>query len=263
MALPADSPPSPIPAEQLGALLLEMYPLATDPDASPAGARLLAWLGGHIGFDAAWFGRSTIEDGLVTPHDSLTSGLVADFVTDWRRVRRIDPVAAAVVRQPCQGIAMTTNELPKRSSVRAFGEDHRLAGVLGILMRTPDSPWCTHLSLYRRQPAAYAARDRALLQLLMPHLVAVMSPRSPRDTALAPLSPREAEVARLFGLGLSYKEVARALDASPATVRHHLRQAYAKLGISSKVQMARVVSGETAMAVSAGTIAPSLRSAAS
>jgi len=246
MALQTDSSPTPIPAEQLGAMLLELYPLATGPDASPAGGRLLAWLGGHIGFDAAWFGRSTIDDGLVTPQDSLTSGLVPEFVTDWHRVRRIDPLAAAAVRRPGQGISMTTKELPPRSSVRAFGEDHRLAGVLGILVRTPQSPWCAHLSLYRRQPAAYGARDRALLQLLMPHLVSVMGPRPPRDTALAPLSPREAEVARLFGQGLSYKAVARALDTSPATVRHHLRQAYAKLGITSKVQMARLVSGQAA-----------------
>lgn len=243
MALQADSSPTPIPAEQLGALLLELYPLAAGPDAAPAGGRLLAWLGGHIGFDAAWFGRSTIEDGLVTPHDSLTSGLVSDFVADWHRVRRIDPVAAAAVRQPGLGISMTTQELPSRSSLRAFGEEHRVAGVLGILLRKPGSPWCAHLSLYRRQPAAYGPRERALLQLLMPHLASVMDLRKPRDTALAPLSPREAEVARLYGQGLSYKAVARTLDSSPATVRHHLRQAYAKLGISSKVEMARLVSG--------------------
>lgn len=247
MALQADSSLSPIPAEQLGALLLALYPMAASPDAAPAGSRLLAWLSTHIGFDAAWFGRSTLEDGLITPRDSLTHGLVSDFVSDWHRVRRFDPVAAAAVRQPGQGITMTTQELPQRSSMRAFGEDHRLAGVLGILVRTPDSPWCTHLSLYRRAPAAYGARDQALLQLLMPHLAAVLGQRHAgpaRDTALAPLSPREAEVARLFGQGLSYKAVARALDSSPATVRHHLRQAYAKLGITSKVQMARLVSGQ-------------------
>lgn len=250
MALQADSSPSLIPAEQLGALLLALYPMAAGPDAAPAGGRVLAWLGAHIGFDAAWFGRSTIEDGLVTPRDSLTHGLVSDFVSDWRRVRRVDPVAAAAVRQPGLGITMTTQELPQRSSMRAFGEDHRLAGVLGILVRTPDSPWCTHLSLYRRAPAAYGGRDQALLQLLMPHLASVLgrrraTPACPSgDRALAPLSPREAEVARLFGQGLSYKAVARALGSSPATVRHHLRQAYAKLGITSKVQMARLVSGQ-------------------
>ncbi|MBS0339388.1 MAG: hypothetical protein JSS56_02615 [Proteobacteria bacterium] len=243
MSLQPDLSPSPVPPEQLGALLLELYPLAIGSDGPLAGNRLLAWLGGHIDFDAAWFGRSTIEDGLVTPQHSLTSGLVSDFVADWRRVRRVDPVAAAAVRQPGQGIAMTVQELPQRSSIRAFGEEHRLAGVLGILVRKPDSPWCAHLSLYRRRPAAYGTRERALLQLLMPHLIFVMDLQPPREAALAPLTPREAEVARLFGQGLSYKAVARTLDSSPATVRHHLRQAYAKLGINSKVQMARMVSG--------------------
>lgn len=52
---------------------------------------------------------------------------------------------------------------------------------------------------------------------------------------LALISRREAEVARLFAEGQSYKLVARALDSSTATLRHHLRQVYAKLGGTSKV----------------------------
>ncbi|MFS2055999.1 response regulator transcription factor, partial [Variovorax sp. CT11-76] len=68
----------------------------------------------------------------------------------------------------------------------------------------------------------------------------------PAPAALTLLSRREAEVARLFAQGQSYKMVARTLGSSPATVRHHLRQVYAKLGVTSKVQMARLVGAQAA-----------------
>ena len=51
------------------------------------------------------------------------------------------------------------------------------------------------------------------------------------------LSPREQRVAYLFASGLSYKEIARQLSLSPATVRTYLRNAYLHLGVSNKVQL--------------------------
>jgi DNA-binding CsgD family transcriptional regulator len=55
------------------------------------------------------------------------------------------------------------------------------------------------------------------------------------------LSPREIDVARRFGEGYSYKEIARLLSISPATVRHHLSAIYAKLDIHDKAQLAHTV----------------------
>ncbi|MCD6679523.1 MAG: helix-turn-helix transcriptional regulator [Burkholderiaceae bacterium] len=56
--------------------------------------------------------------------------------------------------------------------------------------------------------------------------------------ALDLLTPKELSVVRLFGEGLTYKAVARRLGNSPATVRHHLRRAYAKLRIQNKGEIA-------------------------
>ena len=61
--------------------------------------------------------------------------------------------------------------------------------------------------------------------------------RPPSDV----LSAREWAVLRHYGDGLTYKEVARELNIAPATVRHHLRNAYKKLGVSSKGQMLRTL----------------------
>ena len=51
------------------------------------------------------------------------------------------------------------------------------------------------------------------------------------------LSPREQRAAYLFASGLTYKEIARQLLLSPATVRTYLRNAYVHLGVSNKVQL--------------------------
>lgn len=56
------------------------------------------------------------------------------------------------------------------------------------------------------------------------------------------LTPRELAVARLYGEGLTYKAVAKQMEISPATVRHHLRQAYTKLRIQNKGEIAWLLS---------------------
>lgn len=62
--------------------------------------------------------------------------------------------------------------------------------------------------------------------------------------ALSGLSPREREVAGLFASGMTYKQVARALDTSPSTVRNQVVCIYEKLGISSKAQLVTLAGGK-------------------
>ncbi|MBX9456805.1 MAG: helix-turn-helix transcriptional regulator [Rhizobium sp.] len=60
------------------------------------------------------------------------------------------------------------------------------------------------------------------------------------------LGSRELETIQHFANGASYKEVARRMNISPATVRHHLRSAYKKLGVHDKTQMALLIGGVSA-----------------
>ncbi len=60
--------------------------------------------------------------------------------------------------------------------------------------------------------------------------------RSPLDS----LTSREIEVARRFGLGLSYQDIATELHISPATVRNHLTNIYSKVGVANKVELAKL-----------------------
>ncbi|MFE9749755.1 LuxR C-terminal-related transcriptional regulator [Saccharothrix saharensis] len=54
------------------------------------------------------------------------------------------------------------------------------------------------------------------------------------------LSGAEREIARLVGVGLTNRQVAKQLFLSPHTVNYHLRGIFRKLGISSRVELARV-----------------------
>lgn len=55
------------------------------------------------------------------------------------------------------------------------------------------------------------------------------------------LTPREQKVAREFASGSTYKDIAELLGSSPSTVRTQLRSAYAKLGVSNKVELVRAL----------------------
>jgi len=55
------------------------------------------------------------------------------------------------------------------------------------------------------------------------------------------LSRRELDVARRFAEGHSYHEIAGVMCISPATVRNHLKNIYAKLGIGDKAALANLV----------------------
>jgi DNA-binding CsgD family transcriptional regulator len=56
----------------------------------------------------------------------------------------------------------------------------------------------------------------------------------------ASLTAREREVARLAIKGLRDAEIAERLSLSPHTVKHHLKAVYRKLGVRSRVGLARI-----------------------
>lgn len=68
---------------------------------------------------------------------------------------------------------------------------------------------------------------------------------SARETsAIDNLSSREHEVATQFAMGMDHRAVADSLHISPTTVRNHLRNIYTKLGITNKIELARLMHGD-------------------
>ena len=62
-----------------------------------------------------------------------------------------------------------------------------------------------------------------------------------RRVASDELTARETEVAEAFSLGDTHRDIAQRLAISPSTVRRHLANIYEKLGISSKVELDRML----------------------
>jgi DNA-binding CsgD family transcriptional regulator len=53
------------------------------------------------------------------------------------------------------------------------------------------------------------------------------------------LTPRQRDVALAFAAGRTYREIAADLGASPTTIRNHLQSVYERLGVSTKIELAR------------------------
>jgi DNA-binding CsgD family transcriptional regulator len=66
------------------------------------------------------------------------------------------------------------------------------------------------------------------------------------------LTPSEQHVAELASAGLSNKQIAQALFITIKTVEGHLSHAYAKLGVTSRAQLARRLQGQPSSSVSPG-----------
>jgi DNA-binding CsgD family transcriptional regulator len=85
--------------------------------------------------------------------------------------------------------------------------------------------------------------ERALIEL---SATGARAPKAARTaTEIMSLTSREKQIAILVADGYTNSNVAAKLFISPATVDHHLRKIYQKLGVASRTQMARKINLET------------------
>lgn len=81
----------------------------------------------------------------------------------------------------------------------------------------------------------FSDRDVAVLETLRQHLLQLWAnARNRLPQASSPLTPREQEILRLVARGKTNREIAAVLYLSPGTVRKHLDNSYAKLGVHTR-----------------------------
>lgn len=115
--------------------------------------------------------------------------------------------------------------------------------------------------VFSRSRPGFSRRDRAVVDLLGPHLTQALVRRerlaalvaAARHTALvserfavssallSDLTPRERHVAAHVADGSTDREIARNLGISPRTVHKHLEQVYRKLGLTNRAGLAALI----------------------
>jgi DNA-binding CsgD family transcriptional regulator len=99
-----------------------------------------------------------------------------------------------------------------------------------------------------RSSGDFAARDVAVLETLRPHLARIRELAELRravaaSPAVAHLTTREREILEHVAAGLTNAQISERLWISPGTVRKHLENVYAKLGVTNRTAAAARLSG--------------------
>jgi len=119
--------------------------------------------------------------------------------------------------------------------IQPQGIEHHLMLALPEMPEHADGPGrYLRLVLHRGPGPDFSERDRALLVLLRPHLYQAYLDAEQRRHPAPRLTPRENELLRLLAAGHTNSQIARRLGISEGTVRTHLENIYAKLGVSSR-----------------------------
>jgi DNA-binding CsgD family transcriptional regulator len=150
-----------------------------------------------------------------------------------RRLRHEDPL------RPADG-ARTLSDFISLREFRRHELYQRVCRPLGIehILQLYLEPGATDARLeFDRADSDFRARDRNVLDLLLPHLRQFLRSARRRRAAhheMAAVTPREREVISHVARGRTNGEVAHLLGISPGTVRKHLENAYEKLGVHTR-----------------------------
>lgn len=136
-----------------------------------------------------------------------------------------------------------------------FLPDYGLGPMLVLLMKEKDTGATCVMALLRSvEEPEFNDREKSFLRQIAPLLTQSWTCASGptwsagngvRDEAdLAVLTRREAEIAQLAASGARNEEIAASLHIAAGTVKCHIRNIYAKLGVDSRVHLSLLLAGQ-------------------
>lgn len=179
-------------------------------------------------------GRKLLQSAEVLAPDLVITDISMPEMDGLEVTRRLQALSPRM-----RVLILSTHTRP--SWVRAAFE----AGAWGYLPRTslPDEIELAVREVLNDRFYLSPAVTRAVVAAMMG--TAAGRPGKARPAAGRPLTPREADIVRLVGLGLGNKDIAERLGVSVTTVRTHLNRVYDKLKPASRVELALLASQAT------------------
>lgn len=231
-------------------------PLSIEPGADPVfvGTDVLATLKTLVPADGVafcdlgprqrwmWAGASTLDGEYETEDDDLFWDRFwfnpcshPDRSGDWVSVTRITDFC-------------TLREWRK---VRSQGFDREM------LLPLPSAEGHSRRILFLRQHGCdFDENDRALAWFVRPHLAAYLHALDLAGRGIAPLTDRQRELMSLVAAGHSNAQVARRLGITTGTVRAHLQQIYARLGVHGRGEAVALLHHPADVDTAAGVLGP-------
>jgi DNA-binding CsgD family transcriptional regulator len=122
---------------------------------------------------------------------------------------------------------------PTGEFLRANGMRHEV-----IVPMPPLNSLDYQVMLWRADGRDFSERDRLLLAMVRPHLLAIRDATFKRDGEPSPLTGRQRQLVSLIASGLTNRQIARQLGLSEHTVRKHVENIFERLQVNSRTAAA-------------------------
>ena len=204
-------------------------------------------LGSLLGAEKTGYGEFAFVDGgrsYVRRHRLTNRAEPASLAEEYQRWWHQDPLVCRVHARAVDPMAVSD-----RVSVRSFQRleyfDHvhrPFRTVDSARLFLPAPRMTSRFFWFDRGRWGLKHRERALLELLRPHLVLWRSRwTAPATPPASELTAREDEILRAVADGATNREIADELWISPHTVRTHLQHIFQKLGVRTRTEAASLV----------------------
>jgi transcriptional regulator EpsA len=184
-----------------------------------------------------WMGGYPISAECFAELSDPGGGVCHELVRSWEQRGRVPLVV---------GDEADVDALPEAAGVMAQLRRVQLVNCLAHGVLGPDGRPAAFFELFNL-PSGPGARERRMLELLLPHLYAGWVRAIAREAnqgqpgarpIAGVLSAREVEVLRLVGEGQTNKQIAERLGLTSKTVETHLERICRKLKVRGRVQAA-------------------------